>query len=264
MEYLILASIGLVMGVFGGLLGIGGAVVMIPALVFTFGENQHLYQAAALICSFFVGAAATIVHKNRGVLMVDVLKWLVPSAALGQIIGVAISNSSIFAGQNSYLLARILGGFMIYVIVYNCLKLRRSDIYSGGLDISGVRRSRWLITFCGLLSGIPSGLLGLGGGVILVPAQQLFLKIPLKRAIFNSTATVALITILAAIYKNATLAQHGAAMADSLRISAIIIPGTIIGAYLGGHGVHRLAGRVIRVIFVLLLVAACYKLLTVQ
>ncbi len=263
MEYFILATIGLAMGVFGGLLGIGGSVVMIPALVFAFGENQHLYQAAAMICNFFVGAAATVVHKNKDVLMIDVLKWLIPSAALGKILGVAISNSDIFAGQNSYLLAKILGGFMIYVIIYNCLKLREGRSFADELDISRVRPSRWLIVLCGLLSGIPSGLLGLGGGVILVPTQQLFLKIPLKRAIFNSTATVALITILAAIYKNATLGQHGVAVIDSLRMSAVIIPGAIIGAYLGGRGVHQLPGRVVRVIFVLLLTAACYKLLTV-
>jgi len=45
MHYFILATIGVLMGLFGGLLGIGGSVVMIPALVFEVCENQHLYQA---------------------------------------------------------------------------------------------------------------------------------------------------------------------------------------------------------------------------
>ena len=97
MEYLVLAATGIVMGLFGGLLGIGGSVVMIPALVFFFGENQHLYQASAMICNFFVGASSVVVHKKADVLMTDVIKWLVPAAAFGIIIGVAISNSSAFA-----------------------------------------------------------------------------------------------------------------------------------------------------------------------
>ncbi len=43
------------MGLFGGLLGLGGSTIMIPALVMVFGENQHLYQAAAMICNFVGG-----------------------------------------------------------------------------------------------------------------------------------------------------------------------------------------------------------------
>ncbi len=263
MDYLILAAMGVVMGFFGGLLGIGGSVIMIPALVFAFGENQHLYQASAMICNFFVGGTAALVHRSEKVLMMDVLKWLIPSAAVGKIIGVAISNSSVFAGGNSYLLARILGGLMIYVVVYNCFKFGRSDGGTDGFDVCDVRRSAGLTIVCGLLSGIPAGLLGLGGGVLLVPAQQLFLKMPLKRAISNSAAAVALITILAAIYKTVTLPQHGIAVIEALKVSAVIIPGAIVGAFLGGRGVHKLPSNVVRAVFVLLLAFACYKLLTV-
>ena len=264
MDYLVFATIGVVMGVFGGLLGIGGSVIMIPALVFAFGENQHLYQASAMICSFFVGASATIVHRSEKVLMWDVLKWLIPAAAVGSVIGVAISNSSVFAGENSYLLARILGGFMVYVVVYNCLKFGGSDGGADGFDISGVRRSAGLSIVCGLLSGVPAGLLGLGGGVLLVPTQQLFLRLPLKRAISNSAAAIALLTILAAVYKTATLPQHGIAAIEALKISAVVIPGAIIGAFLGGRGVHRLPSRVVRIVFIVLMALACYKLLTVS
>ena len=101
MEYIILAGVGIVMGFLGGLLGIGGSVIMIPALVFISGENQHLYQASAMIYNFFVGAAAVIVHKKADVLVMGVIKWLIPAAALGITIGVAISNSSVFASGKS-------------------------------------------------------------------------------------------------------------------------------------------------------------------
>ena len=48
MDYLVLVIIGIVMGLFGGLLGIGGSVSMIPAMVIFFKGDQHLYQAAAV------------------------------------------------------------------------------------------------------------------------------------------------------------------------------------------------------------------------
>ncbi|MHC4418759.1 MAG: sulfite exporter TauE/SafE family protein, partial [Planctomycetota bacterium] len=202
MDYLIFAAIGIVMGLFGGLLGIGGSVVMIPALVFALGEDQHLYQASAMICNFFVGTTAAIVHRKADVLVLDVIKWLVPAAAVGIIIGVAVSNSSAFARGNSYLLARVFGLFLIYVVIYNYLKLRRDGDQADDLDISKTHRSIPLTILCGLLTGVPAGLLGIGGGTVCVPAQQLFLRMPLKRAISNSAATIASIALVGAFYKN--------------------------------------------------------------
>ena len=263
MDYLVLAAIGIVMGLFGGLLGIGGSVFMIPALVFAFGENQHLYQASAMICNFFVGTTAAMVHKKADVLVSDVIKWLVPSAALGIIIGVAVSNSSAFAHGNSYLLARIFGLFMVYVVIYNCFKFRTHSSRVGDFDISKTRRSVPLTILCGLLTGIPAGLLGIGGGTVCVPAQQLFLKMPLKRAISNSAATIASVALIGAFYKNLTLTQHSIKIAESLRMAIVVIPGAIVGAFIGGRLMHKLPSNVVRIVFILLCALACYKLLTV-
>lgn len=263
MDYLILAAIGILMGFFGGLLGIGGSVIMIPALLFMFGENQHLYQASAMICNFFVGASAVIVHRKAGVLMPGVLKWLVPSAALGIVIGVAISNSSVFAKGNSYLLARLFGLFLVYVIIYNSLRFGRGRGGASGLDTSGVKKSASLSVLCGLLCGVPAGLLGVGGGIICVPAQQFFLKMPLKRAISNSAATIASIALIGAFYKNLTLFEHGIAPAESLKIAAFVVPGAVVGSFLGGRAMHKLPVNIVRAVFILLAALACYKLLTV-
>ena len=263
MNYLIFVAIGIVMGIFGGLLGIGGSVIMIPALVFAFGENQHLYQASAMICNFFVGAAAVIVHKNANSLVKDVIKWLVPSAALGILVGVAISNSSAFARQNSYLLARLFGVFMLFVVIYNCLRLFHR--LTGGIayDVSQIRYSAGLTILSGFLSGISAGLLGLGGGVVCVPAQQIFLKMPLKMAISNSAATIASIAVIGALYKNITLPQHNIQIMESITMAAMVIPGAVLGSFLGSRFMHKFPTNVVRVVFILLAALACYKLFTV-
>lgn len=263
MDYLTLATIGILMGLFGGLLGIGGSVVMIPAMVFAFGENQHLYQASAMICNFFVGVSSVMIHKKADVLMGDVIKWLVPAAALGIIIGVTISNSSIFARNNSYLLARVLGLFMIYVIVYNCLMFGRPHGGADGFDTSKTRRSVCLTALTGLLTGIAAGLLGLGGGTVCVPAQQLFLKMSLKRAISNSAATVASISLIGALYKNLTLPQHNIGVVESLKIAVVVVSVAVVGAFLGARLMHRLPQNIVRIIFILLMVAASWRMLTV-
>jgi uncharacterized membrane protein YfcA len=216
-----------------------------------------------MICNFFVGTTAAIVHRKADVLVLDVIKWLVPAAAVGIIIGVAVSNSSAFARGNSYLLARVFGLFLVYVVIYNCLKLRGDGGQADDLDISGARRSIPLTILCGLLTGVPAGLLGIGGGTVCVPAQQLFLRMPLKRAISNSAATIASIALVGAFYKNVTLPQHSIGIAESLKIAALVIPSAIVGAFLGSRAMHKLPSKVVRVVFILLCALACYRLLTV-
>ena len=263
MDYVILVLIGSVMGFFGGLLGIGGSVVMIPALVIAFGENQHLYQASAMICNFFVGLAAVLVHKKAHVLMIDILKWLVPAGLLGIIAGVWLSNISFFAGPNSYNLCRAFGFFMIYVAVYNIFKFGKRDGGADGLDMSKSKISRALTMCTGLITGLSAGLLGLGGGTVCTPTQQLFLKIPLKRAISNSSALIASMALAGALYKNITLSKHGIAALDSIKIAAFVIPSAMVGAYIGGHLLHKLPKDLVRAVFIGLVILAAIKMLTV-
>jgi len=263
MDYLTLVLIGIVMGLFGGLLGIGGSVVMIPAMVIFFGPNQHLYQASAMICNFFVAASAVIVHRKEKVLVNEVIKWLAPAGLVGIIAGVALSNISFFSGENTKNLTRVFGLFLVYVIIYNLLKFNGHDGGSDGLDLSGIKRSPALALLTGLITGVSAGLLGMGGGAICTPAQQLFLKMPLKRAIGNSAALISVTAIVGAFYKNITLGEHNIAVLESIKIAAIIIPTASIASFAGGRLMHILDKRIVRIAYIGLLVAASYKMLTV-
>ena len=261
---LILVSIGLVMGVMGGLLGIGGSIVMIPAMIVFFKGNQHLYQAAAMICNFFVAISAVLVHKRAKILVLDVIKWLVPAGLVGIVMGVWLSNVEFFAGENSRNLTRVFGCFVIYVAIYNIFKFGKYDGGQDGLDLSQRKKSSPLALLTGLFTGISGGLLGIGGGTICTPMQQICLKMPLKRAISNSSALIASTALAGAFYKNITLAKHDLAAIDSLSIAIIIIPTAMLGAFIGGRLMHKLPRDFVRVVFIGLLVVAAYKLLTVK
>lgn len=262
MDYLILLAIGAVMGLFGGLLGIGGSVVMIPAMVIFFGPNQHLYQASAMICNFFVAVSAVIVHRKEKVLVLDVIKWLVPAAVVGIIAGVWMSNVDFFSGANSRNLTKAFGLFLVYVIFYNLLKFGRHDGGADGFDLSRTRRSKPLTLLSGLITGLSAGLLGIGGGAVCTPLQQLCLKMPLKRAISNSAALICATAVVGAFCKNITLSQHNIAFLESLKIAAVIIPTASIASFAGGRLMHILPKNIVRTAFIGLLVVASYKMLT--
>ena len=263
MDYLILIGIGIVMGLFGGLLGIGGSVIMIPAMAMFFKGNQHLYQAAAMICNFFVGATAAFVHKKAKLMIADVVKWLIPAAVFGVLAGVWLSNVEIFAGDNSRNLTRVFGFFLIYVAVYNIYKFKKRSDEHESVDIPTGKKLSVFSLLSGLLTGLGGGFLGIGGGVICTPMQQLCMKMPLKRAISNTSALIAAMALVGAFYKNITLPKHGLETIESIRIAVFIVPSAMVGAFFGGRLMHRLKTRTVRAVFVGLLVVASIKMLTI-
>jgi uncharacterized membrane protein YfcA len=266
MELFILILVGLGMGVMGGLLGIGGSLVMIPALTLIYGENQHLYQAAAMICNFFVSASALIAHRKAEAIVKCVLVRLIPAAMIAILCGVMLSNLTLFEGRNSYLLARAFGLFLVYVVAYNSYRLYLSvhpKIVEVQKPMPKKRIAAFFSMFCGAVTGLAAGLLGIGAGTVATPLQQVTLKLPLRNAMSNSAVTIVSIAWLGAIYKNATLAQHGIALGDSLKIAACVIPGAILGGYVGGRLMHALPKNIVRAIFIGVCILAAVKLLTV-
>jgi hypothetical protein len=266
-EYIELLVIGLAAGILGGMIGIGGAMVIIPALILFRGPDQHLYQAAAMICTFFVSGSSAIVHRKESSFVLSALKWIIPFALFGVIVGVAISNLPIFKGPNSYLLSRIFGLFLVYVVVYNLIKLKRDFKNAGEIAMQPYKYDNIIAVFvCGAIgffSAVISGLLGIGAGGILTPLQQFFLKLRLKNAMSNSAAVIVSAAVIGSIYKNLTLPMHGYQVTQSLKLAAFMIPTAIIGGYLGGKLMHFLPQKIVRIVFILVMAAAAIKMLTV-
>ena len=92
MDALWLALIGLLAGACGGLLGIGGGIVMIPAMTEVFGPDQHLYQAAAMIVNFFVVVPAVYQHVRAGAVDRSAVRRLIPLGPVAVVAGVALSE----------------------------------------------------------------------------------------------------------------------------------------------------------------------------
>ena len=178
-----------------------------------------------------------------------------------------MSNSSLFEGPKDYILSRVFGGFLVYVAVYNSFRLYRSMKQGHPQDGQAPEKKEaqtslaWVV---GLVTGLGSGLLGMGAGTVATPLQQLLLKSPMKKAMSNSATLIVCISWLGALYKNLTLPEHGLNPIDSLKIAACIIPGAIIGGTIGGHLMHALPKNSVRTVFSFVCIIAAIKLLTVS
>jgi uncharacterized membrane protein YfcA len=275
LEMIILALIGSIAGILGGLLGIGGSIVMIPAMLFLFGprhgnESQHLYQAAAMIVNVFVGISSAYRHFKAGAMLWPTLKMLIPVAIVGSILGVYVSNLPYFSGDGTIWLSRLFGLFLLYVLVHNLWGLYRGKRKSDTVTPPDDRIGGWKAGLIGVPVGLSNGLLGIGGGVVAVPLQQTVLKIPLQRSIANSSACIVFVAIFGAISKNLTLGKHIGpdglpfGLAQSIGIAAILVPTAFVGAYVGAYLTHKMSLGWLRIAFACLMLYGGIKLITRQ
>jgi uncharacterized protein len=264
LEIILLCAIGLFAGAVGGMLGIGGSVVMIPAMSIVLGPNQHLYQAAAMIVNVFVALPATVQHWRAGVVRWDVSKRMLPIAIVMILIGVAASN--LLDGER---LRQIFAVFLIYVVGFNIARIlqKREE------PAIGEQRTGWLATgSIGSIMGFLAGLLGIGGGALAVPLLQRIANLPLRQCIATSSAVMCITAVIGAAARNATIHQHVDEQAvenagrmltigDSLLLAGIIIPTAFLGGVIGAGLTHRLPLNVVRGAFVLLMSWAALRML---
>ncbi|MBX2850325.1 MAG: sulfite exporter TauE/SafE family protein [Phycisphaeraceae bacterium] len=268
-----IAIIGLLAGTLGGLLGVGGSVITIPGLAILFGtgENQHLYQAAAMTANLAVALPAARRHRKAGALRPSVLRWMLPATVLFIVAGVLASNLPIFSvkdgGEGGLWLGRILAVFMAYVIVVNLRKLFRTKEKKAA---DWAREPKTTPTRCGAVGavmGFAAGLMGIGGGALAVPLQQTLVKLPFRNAIANSSFVMVFSAGIGAVLKLTTLGGHypetgsgWPAWQVALLLAGILAPTAIIGAGVGAKLTHTLRPRYVRIAFILLMIAAAFKM----
>jgi uncharacterized protein len=251
---LILLGIGLVAGCIGGMLGIGGSVIMIPAMTWFFGIAQHLYQGAAMIVNFFVVLPAVYQHHRARAILWPVVKVTIPTAVLGVVAGVWLSSGHWFHGPNERYLAGLFGAFLLYEAANNVKRLFSSRRLPDIDEAAARNLPKWKTGLTvGVPAGLVGGLLGVGGGAVAVPMQQAFLKMPLRRAIANSATTIILVSVFGAVYKNYTNVQAGIPLQDSLRLAAFMVPTGMIGGFIGGRLAHTMPRGLLRLAVTLLM-----------
>lgn len=102
--------IGLAGGSFGGLLGIGGGTLYVPALVLLLGEPQHVAQGVSLVVIIPTAISATVTNLRGDLVDLEVARWVTPFAVLAALFAAWL------AGQlEGDTLSRVFGVVVLYV-----------------------------------------------------------------------------------------------------------------------------------------------------
>ncbi|MCP1662346.1 MULTISPECIES: sulfite exporter TauE/SafE family protein [Methanocalculus] len=245
---LILIATGIIAGYCAGLLGIGGGFLMVPVqyllLIHTGIDPTYAIRIAigtSLAVVFLVSCTAAMAHHKR-----QAVDWqaAVPIGMAGLAGG--------FAGGTlaSYLPVEILKPLFGIMVIVGAFRLLRGVPDPGGVTRTG--HGAW--TMAGLAIGILSGLVGLGGGVLLVPVLLLIFNLPIHRAIATSSACILFFSIggiLAYIYHGLMveeLTNGFLGYIDILQwvvLTATMVPFTRLGVATA----HNLPANRLRIVF---------------
>lgn len=266
LSLIVLVVIGLLTGVVGGMLGVGGSIVLIPAMTEVLGPNQHLYQATAMIVNFFVVVPAVYQHARAKAINRATVARIVPIAVLAVIAGVGLSELPVFSGEGEAYLRAMFGGFMLLIAAIDLWRLLRSrgneKEPTRGVTNGPTSVVRWrLAAMVAVPTGLVAGLLGVGGGILAVPLQYRLLRLPMRVAIANSATIIVATSFVGAIAKNYAYVVETGRLDTTLTLASVLIPTAIVGSLIGSRMTHRIPLRVIKSAFFVLLIVAGIRLL---
>ena len=131
-ELLALGAIGLTAGFAAGLLGVGGGIVMVPAMVLALGFDQHVAQGTSLVVIIPAALAGSVTHYRNGRVSLRDAALL----AAGGIGGAVVGSVSALSVDDS-VLRRLFGAFLLVVAVQMVLSRGRRQREIGDPPIVG-------------------------------------------------------------------------------------------------------------------------------
>lgn len=242
-----LLILGFFAGIMSGLFGIGGGALIVPILMIFFGFTQIAANGTSLAALMFpVGIFAVIEYRKAGKL------WFVPAAgiAVGLTFGAWV-GANIALDLPADTLRSAYGVFLLlmawrYIAPRQWLLEWRGEpmpIQSED-EFNRDARRQWIvfaITFViGLAAGVFSGLFGIGGGVIIVPALLLILKFDFKLATGTSLGALLMPVGLLGVlrYSQANQLDLGTAVPVAI--------GLVIGSFFGARLALGLSTKTVR------------------
>jgi uncharacterized membrane protein YfcA len=230
-------GLALLIGASLGLVGGGGSILTVPALVHAGGFAPRDAIVASLIVVGVAAMAGAFLHWRLGTLDIGVAGWFGGLGAVGAMGGARLGRL-VPAGW-------LMAAFAVIAVAAGLTLMSR-----GGVPQQRVARPHpGLVVSTALGVGFLTGLLGVGGGFIIVPALVLVLGLPMAHAVGTSLAVIA-------INCAAGLTTAAADLdADRMLVTGVFATLALMGTLVGARSASRARPDVLRRVFGLLVLA---------
>jgi uncharacterized protein len=268
---------GIAAGLFGSLLGLGGGILIVPLLTLGFGLALIKAVGVSLVCVIVTSGAAAGVYLERRV----------ANLRLGMTLELFTAAGALVGGLIAFLLPEralqlLFAGLLVYVAVTMARRREPAtssdtpaaatdDAESGGEPANGDTEPdrSFAATLSGpgyrvhglgvgvagsLAAGVVSALLGIGGGLIKVPVMHVLMGVPLRVATATSNLMIGITASASAIIY---LLRGGI----DPYVAAPTAIGVFVGASIGSRAAHRIDIRILRGLFVAILLYTAVQML---
>ena len=234
--------VGLAAGLLSGIFGVGGGILIVPGLVFFAKMDQRRAHGTSLAAVLPISISSLITYWSHNHVDWPVALFLAIGAVAGALLGTKLLKT---------VKHEVLSMSFAAVLIVSAVRLYWST--------SGSGRDQLTLLICialiavGVATGVLAGLLGVGGGVIMIPAMMVLLGLP--NVIAKGTSLAVIIpTAITGTFRN-----RSASNVD-MRAAVIVGVGGIFSAIAGGWISARLSESLSNALFATLLVVVAGRL----
>jgi uncharacterized membrane protein YfcA len=210
--------------------GVGGGIVATPAISVIFSTSPVVAVATPLPVIFPTAIVGAETYRRSGEIDLRAAAWM-------SLAGAAASAAGAAATQ-------VLNGHLLLLVTAVLLAWQAIQVARGArVEQAEVERrsTAWTLAGVGALAGLASGLLGIGGGIVIVPMLAGWLGMPLKRALGTSLATIVALVIPGTIV-------HAVLGHIDWSIAAVFAVGSVAGARIGARIALGTGERTLRLV----------------
>jgi uncharacterized protein len=216
LEVFLTGFVGFGAGVLSGLFGVGGGIAMTPGLTALAGVAPIVAVATPLPVILPTAAVGAFTYRRAGQVDLRAAAWISLTGAAASAVGALLTE---------VVDARLLLLLTAALLAWQSVQILRGRSRPPAIEERPI--PAWRLALLGVSAGVLSGLLGIGGGLVIVPALAGMLGVALKRALGTSLVAVVVLVIPGTIV-HAVLGNIDWAVALFLVIGSL--PGARLGA----------------------------------
>jgi uncharacterized membrane protein YfcA len=179
--WIVYLLMGLFVGFFAGLLGIGGGLILVTLMVYLFtlqgfpaDRLLHLALGTSIASIVFTSISSLRAHHKHGAVRWDILRMAVPGLVIGTLLGTIVAD---------LLQSKYLAIFFVIFVYYSAAQMFANVKPKPTRQLPGKAG----MIAVSLVIGVVSSLVGVGGGVMTIPLMNLC-NVPMRQAIGTSAA----------------------------------------------------------------------------
>lgn len=260
-----LLLLGFPIGLFSGLLGIGGGVFIVPTFYMLFPTLPAQAVIGTSLASIFVNNLITNYHfyKQNRIPKKEILLPMLGAIALGSFVGQKMAF--LF---DALTLKRIFAGTLLVLMIQMVLTRKSEGREENPPTLKN--REKFYAPLSALIAGVFGGITGLGGGVIMVPILNILCQMKMTWVVVYSNLAIGVGTLTALL--GFALAPLEGALADhpilakwqfghiNLAMVLLVIPGAYLASKWGVKLGYTLPQKTIKLIFATLLLLMSLKI----